>query len=165
MVDKKEFYNSLEEKISIKKIAADFKTDTARVTKWIREIYDDIFELNYEKPELFQKSGAKVCLHFSYFDDICIFYTSLQVVPREFEKVRFPFINAKVGINWFWVKTVEHEIAEESIVNISLKGGTANKYREFSLDKALFQREIHYMDVYEKNEFELDDEIRKIYRD
>lgn len=88
----KDLYNALEEKITIKKIAADFKTDTARVTKWIREIYDDIFELNYEKPELFQKSGTKVCLDFSNYDDYCTFYTSLPVVPREFEKVSFPFI-------------------------------------------------------------------------
>ena len=68
-------------------------------------------------------------MYFNNYDDKCIFYTSLQVVPREFEKVSFPFIKAKVGIDWFWVKTIEHDIAEESIVTISLKGGSANKYR------------------------------------
>ncbi|MDP4286235.1 MAG: hypothetical protein Q8891_17635 [Bacteroidota bacterium] len=100
----KDLYKVLEEKITIKKIAADFKNDTARVTKWIREICDDIFELNYEKPELFQKSGTKVDVDFRNYDDYCTFYTSLPVVPREFEKVSFPFVKAKVGIEWFWVK-------------------------------------------------------------
>lgn len=160
-----DFYNNRGERITIKKIATDFKTDTARVTKWIKEIYADIFGLNYDKPELFLTSGTKVCLYFSYYDDSCTFWASLQVIPREFETVRFPFVKAKVGIDFFWVKKVEHEITDESMVTIWLQGGFVNKYREFALDKALFQKWIHFMDVHHKNDFELDDEIRKIYRD
>ena len=161
----KNFYNTWEEKITIKKIATDFKNDTARVTKWIREIYDDILELNYDRSELFYTSGIHVCLYLHNYDDYCNFYTSLQVVPREFETVRFPFVQAKVGIDWFWVKTVDHKIVEESIVTIKLEGGSVNKYRELALDKALFQKRIHFMEVYHKDEIELDNEIRKIYRD
>ena len=72
-----------------------------------------------------------------------MFYTLLKIIPREFEKVSFPFIKAKVGIDWFWVKKAEHEIADESIVTIWLKGGSANKYQKLALDKALFQKRIH----------------------
>ena len=62
------FYNANEEKITIKRLAADFKSDSTKVTKWIREIYDDIFELNYDKPDLFQKAGIRVALYLKHFD-------------------------------------------------------------------------------------------------
>ena len=51
------FYIETEEKISIKRLETDFKCDTIRVTKWIKEIYNDICELNFDKPELFQQYG------------------------------------------------------------------------------------------------------------
>ena len=106
----KNFYNDRTEKIAIKKIAADFKTDTAKVTKWIKEIYEQIFELNYDKPELFQGNGVKVGMYMKHYDSSCIFYISLPALPREFETIRFPFAKAQVGVDHFWVKKVEHEV-------------------------------------------------------
>jgi hypothetical protein len=161
-----DFNKDKEEKTIIKKLAADFKTDTAKATKWIKEIYDDIFKLNYEKPELFQKEGLKVTLYMKHFDSRCNFYTSMPVVPREFESLRFQFAQGVLGLDYFWVKKVEHIIAEnEYEIMIWLEGGFHNKYREFALDKALFQGWIGFMDVYHKHSFELDAEINKIYRD
>jgi len=159
------FFNNRTEKIAIKKIASDLKTDTSKATKWIKEIYEQIFELNFDKPELFQNNGVKVCMYIRYYDSSCSFYTTLAVLPREFETISFPFVKGKVGTERFWVKKVEHEINENgSSVTLWLDGGTLNKYREFALDKALFQGWIHFMDVYDKHSFELDDEIKKIYK-
>jgi hypothetical protein len=61
------FFNGKNEKRTVKQIATGFKTDTAKVTKWIHEIYDDIFELNYDKPELFQTKGINVSLHMKHY--------------------------------------------------------------------------------------------------
>jgi len=159
------FYNDEEGKITIKKLAAGFKTDTAKATRWINEIYQEIFELNYDKPELFQGDGIKVTLYMKSYDNHCSFDTTIPVVPREFETLRFPFVHGKVGIDYFWVKKVEHEIGDNSYtVTIWLEGGFLNKYREFALDKALFQGWIGFMEIYEKHSFELDEEIKKIYR-
>ena len=84
---------------------------------------------------------------------------------REFETIRFPFAKGIVGTVQFWVKRIEHEIVEDIVyTTLWLDGGTLNRYREFALDKALFQGWIHFMDVYHKHSFELDDEIKKIYR-
>jgi hypothetical protein len=161
-----DFYNDREEKIIVKKIAAGFNVETAKATKWIKEIYQEIFELNYDKPELFQQEGIKVTLYMKAYDNHCSFYTSLPVLPREFETLRFPFAHGKVGIDYFWVKKVEHEIVENSaVITLWLEGGFLNKYREFALDKALFQGRIGFMEVYQKHSFELDDELKKIYRD
>ncbi len=161
----KRFYNDRTGKVIIKNIAKEYKSDSAKVTKWMREIYEEIFDLNYDRPELFQKEGVKVCLYFSHYDNGCTFYTSLPAVPREFETVRFPFVKGKVGIDFFWVKNVEHEIIEDvTSISIWLSGGFLNKYRQFALDKAIFHGLIHFTDVYDRHDFELDDEIRKIYR-
>ena len=161
----KNFFNERTEKILIKKIASDFKADTAKVTKWIKEIYEEIFELNFNKPELFQNEGIKVSLLMKHHDNSCNIDTSMPVLPREFELIRFPFVKAKIGTEYFWVKRVEHEIVENNTtITLWLEGGFLNKYRELALDKAIFQGRIHFMDVYHKSEFELDDEIKKIYR-
>ncbi|MGG9970919.1 hypothetical protein ACQ33O_03900 [Ferruginibacter sp. SUN002] len=161
----KDFYNDKYEKISIKKMAADFKADSTKATIWIKEIYQDIFELNNDRPELFQNNDLKVSLYMKSYDNSCCFSTCMSVLPREFETVRFPFVHAKIGTDYFWVKKVEHEIEDNKIATtLWLEGGFVNKYREFALDKALFEGWIHFMDVYEKHSFELDNEIKKIYR-
>lgn len=161
----KDFYNDRNEKITIKKIASDFKSDTAKVTKWIHEIYNDIFELNNDKPELFQKEGIKVTMYMKSYDNSCTLAIAMPVLPREFETVRIYFVKAKIGIDYFWVKKIEHTIVDNTTeVTLWLEGGFLNKYREFALDKALFQERIYFMDVYEKHAFELDEELKKIYR-
>jgi hypothetical protein len=161
----RDFYNDQTDKIAIKKIASDYKSDSTKVTKWIKMIYEDIFELNDNKPELFQADGIKLSMYIKHYDNSCMFYTALPVLPREFETVKFPFLKSKVGIEDFWVKKVEHEIIENtSNVTIWLKGGTVNKYREYAVDKALFQGWIHFMDVYQKHDFELDEKLKRLYR-
>jgi len=163
LVDRK-FYQEQEEKTSIKQIAADFKTDTARITQWIKKIYEDIFELNFEHPEYFQKPGIKVCFYCSYYDSHCSFYTFLTATPREYETVNFSFVKAKVGSDRFWVKRIEHEIAGDTVITIWLEGEPLNRHREFILEKALFQEYVGFMDTYHKHSFELDDMLKKLYR-
>jgi len=159
------FYNDNEEKITIKKLATDLKTDSGKATKWIKEIYEEIFELNYDKSELFEGNGTKVALYMKQYDNHCSFYTTMSIIPREFETVRFPFAHGKMGIEYFWVKKIEHEIdGNNTTITIWLEGGFLNKYREFALDKALFQGWIGFMEVFQKDSFEIDDELKKIYR-
>lgn len=161
----KNYYKGLNKKITIKRISVEFKAEAVKVTKWIKEIYEEIIELNYDKPELFQTNGNKVCLEMKHYDSYFSFYTSLPIFPREYETLKFPFAEGMVGTRNFWVKKIEHEIIEDNaLVTIFLVGEVLNKYREFALDKALFQGWIHYMDVYELSPFELEDEIKKIYR-
>jgi len=161
----KNFYKEQTEKITIKKIAADFNCDSAKVTKWIKEIYDEIFELNFDRPELFMGDGVNLSLYIRYYDNGCTFYTSFPVIPREFETIKFPFVKGILGIDHFWVKKIEHQIEENNAtVTLWLEGGTLNKYREFALDKALFQGWINFMDIFNNHSFEIDEELKNIYR-
>ena len=159
------FNKDKDEKTIIKKLAADFKTETAKVTKWIKEIYDDIFELNSEKPGLFQKEGIKLQLYMKSYDNYCSFFTSMPVVPREYETIKLPFVKGVVGEDQFFVKKVEHIIEDNSVeIMIWLEAGSVNRYRQFALDKALFQGYIGFGDIYWKYAYELDKIIKETYR-
>lgn len=161
----KNFFNEREERILIKKLASDYGADTAKVTKWIKKIYDQIFDLNFNHPELFQTNGIKVYMYIRNYDDHCSFYVSLPGLPREFESVSFPFVKSKVGSDFFWVKKIEHELSEDNFtVSIWLIGGFVNRYREFALEKAIFHERIHFLDVFRKRDSELDEELKRIYR-
>ncbi|MBK6544285.1 MAG: hypothetical protein IPG12_03245 [Saprospiraceae bacterium] len=86
-------------------------------------------------------------------------------MPREFETIRFPFTASKVGTNLYFVKKIEHEFEDGTAkITLSLEGGMINKYREFALDKALFQGWIHFTDIFELQSYELDDKINRLYR-
>lgn len=86
-------------------------------------------------------------------------------LPRELETISFPFVKGKVGNDHFWVKKVEHVIVEDSVeVIIWLEGRLLNKYREFALDKALFQDRIHFMDYIHVLPYEIYKELKMIYR-
>lgn len=92
-------------------------------------------------------------------------YISLPMLPGVYDTVRCPFIKAKVGIDYFWVRKIEHEIENDHVVVVVwLSGGAVNRYREFLLDKGLFEQKIHFMDMYQKLPFEIDEILRKVYR-
>ena len=159
------FLKEKNERITIKMMAAGFKGDATKVTKWIHAIYDDILELNDEQPQLFQTAGIPVSLTMKYDDNYCYVNSSLPVLPREYESFRFPFVKAKMGIEHFWVKNVSQMIeADTTQITISLYGGELNRFREFALDKALFQGWIHFMDIYQKHPLEIDKELQDLNR-
>ena len=153
-----------DEKISIKKIADLSAYPSAKISRWLREIYEDILELNELQPQLFCFEGsAEVEFYFRYFDSHCSFKTALPVLPRLHETFDFFFIKAKIGTSSFWVKDVRHIIGEDKMyVSINLHGGLLNTYREFALSKALFEGTLDFMDVYKKNEFEIDKHLLEI---
>lgn len=152
-------YFKSHEKNSIKKISELIGYPSAKISKWFREIYEDILELNEVNPSLFcSTKGVEVGLHFKYLDNYCFFKTSLLVLPRKYETFEFFFIKAKLGFTSFWVKDVHHTIDDnKSYISVFLEGGILNTYREFVLDKALFEGNLSFFDVYKKFDFEIDE--------
>jgi hypothetical protein len=152
------------ENVTVKWLSEEFKKPARNIKQWISQIYDDIFELNDNSPELFLKDGIRVSLLFNSHDNFTGFDISVRSVPRENETVRFPFVQAKIGMELFWVDKVDHSFSTEQEISIWLIAGFPNRYRKFALDKAEFQGEISFWDLQEKYSFELDDTLRKIYR-
>src|SRR5690606_8332569 len=83
-------YFKNEEKVSIKKISELSGYTSAKISKWLKEIYEDIFILNENRSSLFCTSpGIEVDFYLSYFDNYCSFRTSLPALPRKYETVEF----------------------------------------------------------------------------
>jgi len=153
------------ERLTIKFIAEAYKTKASKITNWIKNIYEDIFILNAERPDLFYTGGIKIYMNAKHYDNRCAFQMSLMVVPREFETMVFYFFNAKVGTGRFWVKNINHEIENDIItVYLILDGGILNKYREFVLEKALFQGKIGLMTAMDVYPFEVERILNELYR-
>lgn len=154
-------YFKTSENITITKVSKMSGYPPTKVSKWLQEIYEGIFELNENNPELFYtESGIKVELHIRYYDSYCYFSMTLPAVPRVYESFEFFFVKAKIGWTRFWVKDVEYTVDNnKSSINVFLEGGILNRYREFAVEKALFEGQISFRDEYEKFDFEIDDLI------
>lgn len=149
----------------MKSVAAKFNSDPTKISKWIRQIYEEIFELNYDNPEPFQRSGIKVTLHLTNYDNFGSFDTCLPVMPRENEAFISRFFNAKVGTNYFWVDKIDHYFENDQMkTTLHLKGGFVNKYRKLLTDRALFEERLSLHDFYIKYDYEVDRELKKWYR-
>ena len=142
------------------------KYRTSDVTKWLGKIYEDLFELNIENENLFQDEGIKHNLFFRYrYDNTAAFTMWLKQTPRKYETIRFPLVNAKVGIEQFWVKEVYHTITDEGHeIDLHLRGGILNQYREFLFDRALFEEELGFFEKYDLTEHEIDKRLLDKYR-
>lgn len=158
----KQFFKD-ERKISIKSMAEQSGYTSSKISKWLKEIYEDILELNELQPELFYSSGdVKIEFYMKYYDSYCSFLTSLAGVPRMYESIEFFFIKAKMGISFFWVKDVKYKIGDnETSVLIILEGGLVNIYREFTLSKALFEGYLNFREIHQKFDFEIDEQLLK----
>jgi hypothetical protein len=76
----KNYYNDREERLMIKQIAADYGSDTSKISKWLKQIYEDIIELNFDKPELFKTEGVvlkyllNTTYNFTSFSFLLVFF-------------------------------------------------------------------------------------------
>ena len=150
-----------EEKITIKRIAEKSENTTVNVTKWIKEIYLSILDLNEYKPELFyKKDEIPVNLCISNYDNYFSFNIGLRSIPRMYESFHFDFIQAKIGAVMFYVSDITYDISENSkTIRIDLKAGLYCLYREFAISKAVYEGKINFRQQYELYDFEIDDII------
>lgn len=154
-----------DERIIIRNISKNFGADPVKISKWLSEIYNDILDLNYERSELFKSDGKRHELHFQYFDSYGVANVWLLSTPRLYEGLSFPFINAKVGARSFFVDDVDHIIDEGThCIRVNLSGGSVNRYREFMVERARFEGLIDYWTFRDSFSHDLDDNLRKWYR-
>ena len=159
------FYKALEERITIKQIATDFKGEAIQITKWLHEIHKNILDLNFDRPELFKAEGIKVRLYMRHYDNYGNQFVYLPAIPRKFETFSFPFIHASMGTDSFWAKKVEHQLEDNNTeITIWLDGGSLNTYREFLLEKAQFHDQIGFMEIFTQHSFEIDKKLKQLYR-
>lgn len=148
-------------KNQLKAISENTGISTPKIKKNLIEIYNDIFELNYSNPELFNNGGTYLYeLRFSYFSYYGYFNLWLPVMFNQFDRFNFYFISAKVETSSFWVVDIFHRHENgKTNVSVNLKGGFPNKYRELLLAKAEFMNEISFREKYELYDYQLDKKL------
>jgi hypothetical protein len=159
------FYKELDRRTTIKHMAEQFGFKRELITKWIKEMYEDIFDLNWNKPELFEEEGIMHELYFKGYRDSTGLRLWLKTTPRVYEKIDLFFLDAKLGCRSFWVKDVHHDLDDsQHIISVHLEGGILNKHRELLVDRALFEGVLGWMDAHQGRESAIDKQLLLFYK-
>jgi hypothetical protein len=148
---------------SIKQIAEKVNQKPATVTKWLNQIYSDIWELNDIKPNLFIGEGIKCNMHFqdSNTKQATIFTMWTPIHFNKNDAFNWDFTKGVLGTYYFYVSEVSHERSRGEITTtVFLKTGLPNDYREHLLSKAVFLRLIRYSDMFDLPSYKMDDILR-----
>ncbi|NVN97342.1 hypothetical protein HXX01_03885, partial [Candidatus Nomurabacteria bacterium] len=128
-------------------------------------IYEDLFKLNHEEPELFETQGQLYEFHFlpSYHTGT-YFNVWLQRDIILHDGLEFDFIYAKTGESRFWVYERTHSFMKgnHSII-ASLRSRPHDPYREFIIAQADFHNLISLSDIFSLADFQLDNKLREIF--
>ncbi|HEX8378788.1 MAG TPA: hypothetical protein VF602_13305 [Pedobacter sp.] len=156
-----------EKKKSIKQIIDDVQDK--RVSKWLPLIYDDLVELNFDYPELFKinKSDTLYNLYFKDHTHQTHFHFKLWLnkTLQVYDEFRWFFLKGKFSMDFFWVETISHEFNKGELeTTIWLKNGFPNRYQHFLYNRADFEGRLNNFDKYEKSDYELERELRSIYK-
>ena len=146
----KDFLNDDDLKFpTIKDISNAIGLSPSKVTKLIKEMYDDFFD------NKFNFSKVEIIYFITYLDNYLQFNCNdLKFIPRVGEQIDMSFIEAKIGTNMFYVDKVEHTFENDvQRIYITLRAGLFNTYFHFRKSKAYEQREISFDDYYSGDDY------------
>ena len=153
---------------TVKHYADSLGEKPSTVNKWLRQIYQDIFDLNEEHPELFVNADEHMC-SFEYspprLDGGFWFNLGLKSVPRVGDLFSFRFVRPLTDQYDFVVKEVTHRFENGKMeIEISLKEKyyEGDSYRNLLIAKARF---LGYMDILDASgpDYAVDEKLRKIF--
>jgi hypothetical protein len=114
------------------------------LTRWLRQLYEDLLTLNFDTPNLFRKDGCSL-YHLFCRDPNVKSYANLNLWLEKplqtYDEFQIFFLKGKISMPHFWVERIHHEY-EKLRTTAWLKVGFANKYRETLLDRAKFENQI-----------------------
>ena len=102
-------------------------------------------------------------LHFRHYSYIYSNFNIWLPVPlNRLETFDFSFISAKLNIGHFWVSDIKyrHEYGKIS-VDVSMRAGYPNRYRELLLAKAEYMGEISFLEKYRLYDFQMDEKLKE----
>ncbi len=148
---------------SVKNLSTILDVKLPVFTKWIHLIYDDIFIINRQEPTLFSSEGKRYDLSFSGEYGQVYFYLWLDSTLQLYDTFRFPFLQAKCGFPYFYIKKISHVFYSGSLqTSAYLDYSSPNKYRDFLHEKAKFYGKIRFFEDFSSNH-DLDKRLKEIY--
>ena len=153
---------------SIKALGAELGVSNAVMSRLLKELYEDIYALNLEKPLLFKKPNEVLCyLVFSYQGNRAGFTVSLTHLPHAGEGFSFFFIMPTLGWSSFWVKRLYHEYDDSGQrVTLMLSADYPNDYLDLVKEKAYLKREISFSELMNTEiDYDMQDKLLLLNRD
>jgi hypothetical protein len=119
---------------TITEISNAVKLGFSVVKRSLINLYEDIFLLNENSPELFLSEGQTLCnLYFACSGQHSGFSLGLNRIPKVNEGFSFDFIKPKLGSYMFYVTEVDHMIKNNGQeINIYLNHGLPTKVKSES---------------------------------
>jgi hypothetical protein len=145
---------------SMKMIAKEIGTNATNVSEWVVQLYNDLWKLNWQKPELFY-DGALICE--CYFKggldrQYCYFELGLQHPFTPGDNFNWVFLRGKFPLMAFHVTSVGHEhINGKMKTFINFKFGYGNQYRDMLLEKAHFLELVNYDELIDLPDYKIDE--------
>ncbi|WCT13497.1 hypothetical protein [Mucilaginibacter jinjuensis] len=144
---------------TIKLVAERVNQKPALIAKWLRLLYDDLWELNETQPDKFGAGCSNFKLRFSKpgYRNTVYFSMPLERVLLKGETFRWYFIQAKMGENHFYVDHIYNDFLQgKHVTTIDLKAGYYNAYSEQLLEKGLFLRLINQLEIFGLTDYQVD---------
>lgn len=146
IIDNKFYYN-LYQSIPLKKLAKDMGYPYQTFQKLVQQLYKDaldnetVFRVDIKEVEYqITLDGFK---HTAYLT-----MNSLPIVPRIGEEVQVPFFKTYVGEEFFYVKSIRHDIYDkQQVVSIHLEGGHYNKWWHYKRDEAIEKGQVDWIEA------------------
>ena len=147
-------------------IAKELNIASSKVTLYLKQIYEDIIDLNWNQPQLFTRPSQTLCyLNFKHWGNYQNFFIGLDVIPRIGEHFNFQFVKPKLDCSSFHVNDVDYEITSKGQeVRISMASGSNNNYLKLLKERAYLKRDISLHEYFDMEiDYKLKDKLVKIY--
>jgi len=147
------------DKLSIKNISKHTGQTSAVTTRVLHKLYEDLYTLNEEQPELFRKPGIRYELRFiGGFDSYYVYFTLWLDHPLQHgDTFTWPFLGARLQAYDFYVYGVKHDYGGgQHLIHVDLREGTFNLYRKMLYDQACMRDLIGIHERYRLTDHELE---------
>jgi hypothetical protein len=150
-------------KSSISGLSEKFGIKTPLFVKWVHQIYNDIFELNFYEPELFESDGIRHYLQFSCSYRYAGFTLWLKAPLHHDESFEWFFLKAKLRLHFFFIDDISHKFSNGAqLIIVNLISGFPNVYQKFIHDKAIFYNKIGISESF-RSQHDLEVRLKQLY--
>ena len=147
------------EKTSIKEISERTGHKPSVVTRFLHKVYERIWEINEEQPQLFSGPGIQYELQFidSYQTQYSYFTMWLEVPLNYGDRFEWHFIRSRQDGYSYYVDNIKHALNQGKLTTtVTLRAGTFNSYRKMLYDKACFFELLSIEEKFHLSEYEMD---------
>ncbi|MET3978336.1 hypothetical protein ABIB62_000904 [Mucilaginibacter sp. UYP25] len=145
---------------SIKALSNDIGLTSAKVSKFINQLYAERWHLNIDQPKLFIPASDFCTFYFKDgFSQQYAFFNLKVTHPIDVgDSFSWTFLLGKFSSTTFYVESIDHEhINGEMVTSIHLKSGYYNNYRRFLMDKARMLDLIDFKEMMTLSDYKIDE--------